>query len=90
MQSQSNANSDPAPGASQARPLQVAKLLHSKWSAAVPVNKEKHCIVTALISPEAPGAQIDTVTMEAVVTGRSFTLRWRELNDATQWLRGWR
>ncbi len=40
--------------------------------------------------PEAPGTQIDTVTMEAVLTGRSFTLRWRELNDATRWLQGWR
>ena len=91
MQNQSNAKSDPATGASQqARPLQAGKLLHSKWSAAVPVNKEKHFIVTALIAPEAPGTQIDTVTMEAVMTGRSFTLRWRELNDATQGLQGWR
>ena len=91
MQKQSNALSDAAPAASaQARPLQAAKLLHSTWGAAVPVNKEKHFIVTALIAPEAPGTQIDSVTMEAVMTGRSFTLRWRELNDATQWLQGWR
>lgn len=91
MQNQSNALSDAVPAArAQARPLQAAKLLHSKWSAAVPVNKEKHFIVTALIAPEAPGTQIDSVTMEAVMTGRSFTLRWRELNDASQWLQGWR
>jgi tryptophan-rich hypothetical protein len=91
MQNQSHAIADAVPAASaQARPLQAAKLLHSKWSAAVPVNKEKHFLVTALIAPEAPGTQIDSVTMEAVMTGRSFTLRWRELNDATQWLQGWR
>lgn len=86
------ASSHPAPSAgshAQAHPLQVSKLLRSKWSAAVPVNKEKHFIVTALIAPEAPGTQIDSITMEAVLTGRSFTLRWRELNDATQWVRGW-
>jgi tryptophan-rich hypothetical protein len=70
--------------------LQTAKLLRSKWTAAVPVNKEKHFIVTALIAPESPGTQFDVVAMEAVLTGRSFTLRWRELNDATQWLQGWR
>ena len=70
--------------------LQAAKLLHSKWTAAVPVNKEKHFIVTGLIAPEAPGTEIDDITIEAVHTGRSFTLRWRELNDAGQWLQGWR
>ena len=70
--------------------LLEAKLLHSKWTAAVPVNKEKHFIVTGLIAPEAPGTEIDDITIEAVLTGRSFTLRWRELNDAGQWLQGWR
>ena len=93
MQNQSDTTSHRAPRAgspAQPHPLQAAKLLRSKWSAAVPVNKEKHFIVTALIAAEAPGTQIDAVTMEAVMTGRSFTLRWRELNDAAQWLQGWR
>lgn len=70
--------------------LHAAKLLRSKWTAAVPANKEKHFIVTALIAPEAPGTQVDAVMMEAVLTGRRFTLRWRELSDAAQWLQGWR
>ncbi len=70
--------------------LRSAKLLRRKWTAAVPANKEKHFIVTALIAPEAPGTQIDAITMEAVLTGRCVTLRWRELNDAAQWLQGWR
>ena len=70
--------------------LQASKLLRSKWTAAVPVNREKHFIVTGLVAPEAPGTHVDAVTMEAVLTGRSFTLRWRELNDAGQWLQGWR
>ena len=70
--------------------LQPAKLLHSKWTAAVPLNSEKHFIVTALIAPEAPGTQVDAITLEAVLTGRSFSLRWRELNDTAQWLQGWR
>ena len=70
--------------------LQAGKLLHSKWTAAVPIDKEKHFIVTALIAPEPPGTQVDVITIEAVLTGRSFTLRWRELKDSTQWLHGWR
>ena len=70
--------------------LQPAKLLHSKWTAAAPVDKEKHFIVIALQLPEAPDTAIDTITMQAVLTGRSFTLRWRELTDTTKWLQGWR
>ena len=70
--------------------LQPAKLLRTKWTAAAPVDKEKHFIVTALHLPQAPDTHIDTVTMEAVLTGRSFVLRWRELNDSARWLQGWR
>jgi tryptophan-rich hypothetical protein len=70
--------------------LQPGKLLRSKWTATVPVGKEKHFIVTALIAPDAPGTQVDAITMQAVLTGRSFTLRWRELKDGVQWLHGWR
>ena len=70
--------------------LQAAKLLHSKWTAAAPVNKERHFIVTALVVPEAPGIEIDEITIEAVLTGRRFIMRWRELKDAGQWLQGWR
>jgi tryptophan-rich hypothetical protein len=68
----------------------AAKLLRSKWTAAVALDRERHFIVTALIAPDAPGLQVDVITMQAVLTGRSFTLRWRELNDAAQWLQGWR
>jgi tryptophan-rich hypothetical protein len=70
--------------------LQAAKLLRSKWTAATPLNKEKHFIVTALIEADPPGTEIDMITLEAVLTQRSFTLRWRELNDSTRWLQGWR
>ena len=70
--------------------LQPAKLLRSKWTATVPVNKEKHFIVTALIKPETPDAPIATITIEAVFSGRSVNLPWRELQDGARWLQGWR
>ena len=70
--------------------LQAAKLLRSKWTAATPVDKEKHFIVVALIKPEVDGGMVDAVEIEAVLTGRRFTLRWRELADTAQWLQGWR
>ena len=71
------------------RRLNPGKLLLSKWTAAVPSNREKHFLVSALIPPEAPGTEIDCIEMEAVRTGRRFTLRWRELNDASHWRQGW-
>lgn len=70
--------------------LNPSKLLHSKWSAVTPVNREKHFIVTALLEPEIPGGEIDQITLEAVLTRRSFNLCWRDLNDGNIWQQGWR
>lgn len=90
------ATSQPAPArpAPQRMP-QPAKLLNSKWTAAVPINKEKHFIVVALVEPE-PAGGVDgavpgavEVEIEAVLTRRRFTLRWRELSDNARWLQGW-
>ncbi|MYM72814.1 TIGR02450 family Trp-rich protein [Duganella sp. FT134W] len=69
--------------------VQPAKLLHSKWTAVTPLNREKHFIVTALIEPE-PGAGLERITLEAVLTRRSFDLPWRELQDSSRWRQGWR
>ena len=74
----------------QARPrLQPAKLLHSKWTATAPQHREKHFIVTALVAPEAPGTVVDAIVMEAVLSGRRLTMRWRELHDTARWRQGW-
>lgn len=70
--------------------LNPRKLLRSKWTAVQPRDKEKHFLVTRLIEPEAPGTEIDYVELEAVYTGRSRTLRWRELLDGAAWRQGWR
>ncbi|MCG2583584.1 TIGR02450 family Trp-rich protein [Massilia sp. TS11] len=70
--------------------LNPAKLLRSKWTAATPRNKEKHFMVTAVIAPEQPELPIELVTLEAVLTRRAFTLPWRELQDSSRWLQGWR
>jgi tryptophan-rich hypothetical protein len=69
--------------------LNPSKLLLSKWTAVAPRNKEKHFLVRKLIAPEVPDAKVEVVELEAVRTGRSFILPWMELNDASQWLRGW-
>ncbi len=71
------------------RRLNPSKLLLSKWTATVPQNKEKHFLVVALGRP-APDAPVETVTLEAVYTGRQNTLPWQALRDESQWLQGWK
>ncbi len=73
-----------------ARRVNPSKLLLSKWTAAVPQNKEKHFIVTRVIEPEALGAQVEFIEVEATYSHRSFVMPWRQLMDETLWLQGWR
>jgi len=75
--------------ASPAVHIDPKKLLHSKWTAAVPRNKEKHFIVTKLIEPELPATQIALIELEAVHSRRVLSLPWRELKDRQHWLQGW-
>ena len=70
--------------------LNPKKLLQTKWTAAVPLNKEKHWVVTKVIEPEPPALRIAQVEIEAVHSKRSVVLPWRDLLDATRWLQGWR
>jgi tryptophan-rich hypothetical protein len=75
--------------------LNPKKLLLSKWTAVQPRAKEKHFIVTALVQPEGaatatPPPPIVDIVIEAVHSGRSTTMPWRELTDTTRWRQGWR
>ncbi|GGY14619.1 TIGR02450 family Trp-rich protein [Paludibacterium paludis] len=70
------------------RRLNPEKLRLSKWTAAAPRNKEKHFLVVAL-GRATPDGPVETVTLEAVYTGRQQELPWRALCDASQWLQGW-
>lgn len=72
------------------RRLNPAKLPLSKWTAAAPVRREKHFIVTRLIEPVPPAVRPEWVELEAVHSGRSRVLAWRELLDAERWLQGWK
>ncbi len=70
--------------------LSPGKLLMSKWTAAVPRDREKHFIVVRLVAPDPAEAPPVEVELQAVYSGRSQVLPWRELRDATRWLQGWR
>jgi tryptophan-rich hypothetical protein len=65
------------------------KLLNSKWSVVTPTNKEKHFIVTKLVTPDQPDQAITLIQIEAIYTKRSQTIPWQQLNDASVWLQGW-
>ena len=70
--------------------LSPKKLLLSKWTAVAPLGKEKHFVVTQVVELEPPGAKIELVELQAVHSGRSITVNWRELTDASRWHQGWR
>ena len=69
--------------------LSPKKLLHTKWTAVAPKNKEKHFLVTQVIEPVPPGSPVVSVAIEAVHSKRARIIRWRELTDAAHWRRGW-
>jgi tryptophan-rich hypothetical protein len=71
------------------RRLNPAKLLHSKWTAVTPSNKEKHFIVTRLIAAQPPAGQIEQVELEAIHSRRKQILPWRALTECGVWLQGW-
>ncbi|WKD23287.1 TIGR02450 family Trp-rich protein [Pseudoalteromonas sp. KG3] len=63
------------------------KLLHSKWTAVSPVNKEKHFMITDMEFDEE-GVVISCI-IEAVMSKRSMTINWQDLKDQQRWLQGW-
>lgn len=70
-------------------PLSPRKLLHSKWTAVRPREREKHFMVTRVVEPVPPGSPVVTVELEAVHSRRVRQLPWRELRNAARWIRGW-
>lgn len=69
--------------------LSPKKLVLSKWTAVVPVGKDKHFLVTRVIEPVPPEGSIVSVEIEAVFSRRVQVIAWRQLTDASQWRRGW-
>lgn len=64
------------------------KLLHSKWTAVVPNNKEKHFMINEIEFAE-DGAVI-SCSIEALISKRLLPIQWRELQDNKLWLQGWK
>ena len=63
------------------------KLRLSKWTARQPRNREKHFLVVELLEDES--GNLLAVELQAVYSGRSQCLDWRELRDGARWRMGW-
>lgn len=66
--------------------INPAKLLHSKWTAVQPENREKHFLVVAVTRE---GDRVTGCVLEAVHSRREIEIDWRELKDAERWRQGW-
>ncbi|MEB0041173.1 MULTISPECIES: TIGR02450 family Trp-rich protein [unclassified Pseudomonas] len=64
------------------------KLLLSKWTAAHPLNREKHFMVTELFCDEE-GTVLE-IELQAVLTRRTERLPWLSLQNADTWRMGWK
>jgi tryptophan-rich hypothetical protein len=70
-------------------PLHPKKLLLTKWTAVHPIAKNKHFLVSKVITPEPPDAKIEWIELEAVFSKAVMRIQWRELQDDTLWRIGW-
>ncbi|WP_409318827.1 TIGR02450 family Trp-rich protein [Pseudomonas sp. KCJK9016] len=68
--------------------INPSKLLLSKWTAALPQNREKHFLVTELHRDE--DGVVQEVELQAVLTRRCEQMDWHALQDDRHWRMGWR
>nr|WP_260406440.1 TIGR02450 family Trp-rich protein [Pseudomonas sp. LJDD11] len=78
----------PSAGTPQVNTINPRKLLLSKWTAAVPLNREKHFLVTELFKDEE-GTVLE-IELQAVMTHRSERLPWQVLQNSEVWRMGWK
>ena len=70
-------------------PLNPKKLLLTKWTAVVPVAKQKHFLVSRVVKPDLPDGPIEQVELEAVFSKATQVIAWRDLQNADVWRIGW-
>ena len=70
--------------------LSPKKLLLTKWTAVEPIAKQKHFLVSKVITPEPPEEKIEFVEIEAVYSKKTAMIAWRDLTDPQKWLLGWK
>jgi tryptophan-rich hypothetical protein len=73
----------------QQNPLNPKKLLLTKWTAAKPMHKRKHFLVSKVIIPDLPESPIEFVELEAVFDKSVQMISWQDLKETEIWLQGW-
>lgn len=63
------------------------KLLNSKWTAVLPMNKEKHFVIAEVEFDE--DGLVTACHLEAVMSKRLIPIDWRDLRDPDRWSQGW-
>ena len=70
-------------------PLNPKKLLLTKWTAVIPIAKQKHFLVSRVIQPEQPTDPIQDVEIESMFSKATQIIAWRELQNDCVWRQGW-
>ncbi|XCC54697.1 TIGR02450 family Trp-rich protein [Polynucleobacter sp. MWH-UH19D] len=52
--------------------------------------KQKHFLVTKVITPEDPKEKIEFVEIEAIYSKKVRQIAWRELMNSEEWSQGWK
>ena len=64
------------------------KLLNSKWTAVIPLARQRHFAVVKVAFDE-DGERVLACVIEAVLTRQQQAIAWEELKDEGQWRFGW-
>ena len=71
-------------------PASRRHLIGSNWSAAEPVDREKHFRVVGVRAIEGDDGAREQVELEAVLSRRRVVVSREELDDRAKWLPDWR
>jgi tryptophan-rich hypothetical protein len=69
--------------------LNAKKLLNSKWTAVLSMNKQKHFIISQIIAADLPNTAIEFIELEALYSQRKQILSWQSLSNQQVWKQGW-
>ncbi len=68
--------------------INPTKLLHSKWTAVRPENREKHFLVVDVKFNEE--GIVMSCLLEAIISKRTCDIDWRDLKNSDNWKQGWK
>ena len=68
--------------------INPTKLLHSKWTAVRPENREKHFLVVDVKFNEE--GIVMSCLLEAIISKRICDIDWRDLKNSDNWKQGWK